>query len=85
MLYPGQCLGPCEIEILARVCQTVCKEQGFSLKSTQAQRIASHLLKLFMNGLTSEEELLDAERNRATRVATIQPMPPNTMGATSTL
>lgn len=68
MLYPGQCLEPCEIDMLSRVCRIVCNENGTPLESQQAQRIASHLLKLFMNGLITEEELLDAERNRAGRL-----------------
>jgi hypothetical protein len=69
MLYPGQCLGPCEIDVLARVCRTVCQERGLSLQSIEAERTAAHLLKLFMNGLTGKEELLDAERNRAVRIS----------------
>ncbi|MCQ8872294.1 hypothetical protein NP945_10730 [Mesorhizobium sp. LMG17149] len=34
------------------------------LTSPDAEKAASHLLKLFMNGLTREEELVDAARNR---------------------
>lgn len=67
MLYPGRFLEPSEIGMLARVFQTVCKELGISPVSQQGERLASHLLKLFMNGLTGEHELLDAERNRARR------------------
>ncbi|TPK85487.1 hypothetical protein [Mesorhizobium sp. B2-4-17] len=87
MLYPGQCLGPCEIDMLSCVCRIVCNENGIPLESQQAQRIASHLLKLFMNGLISEEELLDAERNRAGRLK--QPLqhqlPPQNVAADSQL
>jgi hypothetical protein len=64
MLYPGHCLSPCEIEMLSRVCRTVCAENGLPLTSSGAEKTASHLLKLFMNGLTGEEELVDAARNR---------------------
>jgi len=64
MLYPGRSLDPSEIEMLSRVSRLVCKESGLPLASPEAERMASHLLKLFMNGLTSEEELLDAENNR---------------------
>jgi hypothetical protein len=79
MLYPGQSLGPSEIEALARVCRTVCKERGLSLQSTEAERTAAHLLKLLMNGLTREEELLDAERNRlAGASCSTASLPPST-------
>jgi hypothetical protein len=67
MPYPGRFLGPSEIEMLAQVYQTVCKERGVSHLSQEGERLASRLLKLFMNGLTGEDELLDAERNRARR------------------
>lgn len=60
--------------MLARVWRTVCIEHGLPLGSAVADRTASHLLKLFLNGLTAEDELLDAERNRAKRLrATGQP------------
>jgi hypothetical protein len=65
MLFPGQCLEPSEIDMLARVCRTVCDEHGLSLNSREAEWTGSRLLTLFMNGLKREEELLDAERNRA--------------------
>lgn len=64
MLYPGHCLGPCEIEMLSRICPTVCDESKLPLTSPDAEKAASHLLKLFVNGLTREEELVDAARNR---------------------
>jgi hypothetical protein len=64
MLYPGHCLGPCEIEMLSRICRTVCDESKLPLASSDAEKAACHLLKLFMNGLTREEELVDAARNR---------------------
>lgn len=67
MLYPGRFLEANEIGMLVRVLQTVCKERGILPVSEQGERLASHLLKLFMNGLTGEHELLDAERNRARR------------------
>ncbi|TPM96617.1 hypothetical protein [Mesorhizobium sp. B2-1-3A] len=60
MLYPGRCLEPSEIEMLSRVSRSLCKQNGLPFTSPEAARTASHLLKLFMNGLTSEEELLDA-------------------------
>lgn len=65
MLYPGRFLEENEIGMLARVFQTVCKEGGILPVSQQGERLAAHLLKLFMNGLTGEHELLEAERNWA--------------------
>ncbi|TPI12502.1 hypothetical protein FJW06_17290 [Mesorhizobium sp. B4-1-3] len=67
MLYPGQFLRPPEIHMLSRVCRAICQDNGISPESPQAQRTASHLMKMFMNGLTREEELLDASRNRLAR------------------
>ncbi|RUU06720.1 hypothetical protein EOD10_33845 [Mesorhizobium sp. M7A.T.Ca.TU.009.01.3.2] len=63
MLYPGRFLEPSDIEMLARVCHTVCKERGVPLASESGEHIAAHVLRLFMNGLTGQSELLDAERN----------------------
>lgn len=63
MLYPGRFLEPSDIEMLARVCHTVCNERRVSLSSQNGERIAAHVLRLFMNGLTGQSELLDAERN----------------------
>ncbi|ESY74488.1 hypothetical protein X740_31800 [Mesorhizobium sp. LNHC221B00] len=67
MLYPGRFLGPSDIVKLAHVCETVCNERGVALASQDGERIAAHVLRLFMNGLTAESELLDAERNWARR------------------
>lgn len=67
MLFPGQVVMPDEVEMLARVCRTSCEERGIPLSSPQARTLASHVLKLFMNGLTCEEELLSVERNRMNR------------------
>ncbi|ARP64367.1 hypothetical protein A9K65_014000 [Mesorhizobium sp. WSM1497] len=67
MLYPGRVLEPSDVEMLARVCRTVCKERGVPLGSQNGERIAAHVLRLFMNGLTGASELLDAQRNWATR------------------
>ncbi|TPJ31534.1 hypothetical protein FJ425_01030 [Mesorhizobium sp. B2-7-2] len=67
MLYPGRFLEASEIEMLARVLRAICAERGILSASEQGERLASHLLKLFMNGLTGEHELLDAERNLARR------------------
>jgi len=50
--------------MLSRVCRTVCDENGLQLTSLDAEKTASHLLKLFMNGLTGEQELADAARYR---------------------
>jgi hypothetical protein len=63
MLYPGRFLEPSDIEMLARVCHMVCKERGVPLASESGEHIAAHVLRLFMNGLTKRNELLDAERN----------------------
>ncbi|TPI46768.1 hypothetical protein FJ946_29985 [Mesorhizobium sp. B2-4-7] len=68
MLYPGRFLGPSDIVMLAHVCHSVCKERGVAPASNEAARIAAHVLRLFMNGLTEEDELLDAERNWARRL-----------------
>lgn len=65
MLFPGQCLQPTEIDMLARVCRTVCVERGVPPDSLAAEWTASRLLTLFLNGLEGEEELLEAQRNRA--------------------
>lgn len=65
MLYPGRFLEPSDIVMLARVCETVCKERGLPVASRAGERTAAHVLRLFMNGLTGENELLDAERNWA--------------------
>lgn len=67
MLYPGRFLGPSDIEMLAQVCHTVCKERALPLASQNGERIAAHILRLFMNGLVEQNELLDAERNWALR------------------
>lgn len=64
MLFPGQVVMSDKLEMLARVCRTACAENGLALSSPQAQILASHILKLFLNGLEGEDELLSAERNR---------------------
>ena len=68
MLYPAQSLSPGEIAMLSRVSRTICEELSLPLASERAQKTAAHILKLFMNGLTDEAELLDAERNRTARL-----------------
>jgi hypothetical protein len=68
MLYPGRVLEPSDIEMLAHVCHTVCKERGVPVASQIGERMAAHILRLFMNGLTGQSELLDAERNWAPSV-----------------
>ncbi len=68
MLYPGRFLEPSDVEMLAHVCHTVCNECGVPLASERGERIAAHVLRLFMNGLTGPNELLDAERNWARRL-----------------
>ncbi|MEZ2328956.1 hypothetical protein AB6802_04465 [Mesorhizobium sp. RCC_202] len=70
MLYPGHFLEPNEIAMLARVAETIGSERGVAPKSPERERLAAQLLKLFMNGLAGEDELLDAERNRARRQRT---------------
>ncbi|TPL82625.1 hypothetical protein FJ941_13500 [Mesorhizobium sp. B2-3-13] len=71
MLFPGQVVMSDELEMLTRVCRTACNERDIPLDSPQAQTLASHVLKLFLNGLMGEEELLSAERNRMKRQAHI--------------
>ncbi|MBZ9684288.1 MULTISPECIES: hypothetical protein [unclassified Mesorhizobium] len=51
MFYPGRFLEPNDIEMLARVAETISNERGVASKSPQRERLAAHLLKLFMNGL----------------------------------
>lgn len=65
MLYPGRFLEPSDIVMLARVCATVCEERGVPVASRAGERTAAHVLRLFLNGLTGENELIDAEKNRA--------------------
>ncbi|MGX9146320.1 hypothetical protein [Mesorhizobium sp. 128a] len=72
MLFPGQVVMSDKLEMLARVCRTACAENGVALSSPQAQTIARHILKLFLNGLEGEDELVSAERNRMKRQARIQ-------------
>ncbi|KAA3451597.1 hypothetical protein C7I87_06160 [Mesorhizobium sp. SARCC-RB16n] len=55
------------------------QERDIPLNSPQAQTLASHVLKLFLNGLTGEEELLGAERNRMKRQAQIDALKPPPM------
>ncbi|WP_027146025.1 hypothetical protein [Mesorhizobium sp. WSM3626] len=45
MFFPGQVVMPDELEMLARVCRTACKEEALPLDSRQAQTLASHVLK----------------------------------------
>jgi hypothetical protein len=49
---------------LRRVHRTICKDAHLKPESERAQRIASHLMKLFMNGMTDEDELLRTMRHR---------------------
>ena len=65
MLYPGRFLEPSDIVMLARVCATVCEERGVPVASRAGERTAAHVLRLFLNGLTGENELIDAEKNWA--------------------
>jgi hypothetical protein len=53
-----------ELAMLGRVHKTICRERDIALDSTRGRRIAAHLFKMFLNGLTEEDELLHAIRNR---------------------
>lgn len=64
MLYPGQIVMDDELAMLARIHKTLCEERGILLDSTRGQKLAAHLFKLFLNGLTEEDEILYAARNR---------------------
>ena len=64
MLYPGHVVMDDELAMLAGVHITLCQERGIELDSARGQRLAAHLFKMFLNGLTAQEELLDAARNR---------------------
>ncbi|RUZ11770.1 hypothetical protein EN961_32785, partial [Mesorhizobium sp. M7A.F.Ca.CA.001.09.1.1] len=58
MLYPGRFLEPSDIVMLARVCATVCEQRGVPVASWAGERTAAHVLRLFLNGLTGENELI---------------------------
>jgi len=64
MLYPGQIVMDDELAMLARVHKTLCQEREIELDSSRGQKVAAHLFKMFLNGLTEEDELLHAMRNR---------------------
>ena len=64
MLFPGGVIAPSELEQLRRIHRTICSDVHLLPESGPAQRIASHLMKLFMNGTTDETELLRIMRNR---------------------
>jgi hypothetical protein len=62
MLFPGGSLSAVEVTKLRRVCRTACEERGVALESAEAAAIARHVMKLFMNGLSDEDELVDTMR-----------------------
>ncbi|PBB83964.1 MULTISPECIES: hypothetical protein [unclassified Mesorhizobium] len=64
MFYPGHVVMDDELAMLAGVHKTLCQERGIELDSLRGQRLAAHLFKMFLNGLTEQEELLHAARNR---------------------
>lgn len=64
MLFPGGVIAPSELEQLRRVHRTICQDVQLRPESDSAERIASHLMKLFMNGMTDEDELLRTMRHR---------------------
>ena len=64
MLYPGAVVMPDDLRKLSRVCATICDENAVAPSSTVGQALAAHTFRLFMNGLTEEQELLATMRNR---------------------
>ncbi|BCM21818.1 hypothetical protein MJ8_56150 [Mesorhizobium sp. J8] len=64
MLYPGQVVTSDELEMLTRVYRSISQERGIPANSPRCEKVAVHIFKLFMNGLTEEDELLFAVRNR---------------------
>jgi hypothetical protein len=64
MLFPGGVIAPSELRQLRRIHRTICSDTQLPPESVPAERIASHLMKLFMNGMTDETELLRIMRNR---------------------
>ncbi len=64
MLYPGHVVMDDELAMLAGIHKTLCQERGIELESVRGQKLAAHLFKMFLNGLTTKEELLYAARNR---------------------
>ena len=64
MLYPGHVVMDDELAMLAGVHKTLCQEHGIELDNVRGQKLAAHLFKMFLNGLTEQEELLHAARNR---------------------
>lgn len=65
MLYPGQFIFPDQLEKLGRALKNVLDEVGLDAKSAEAEQIALNIMKLFMNGLTEEDELVAAAKNRS--------------------
>ena len=64
MLYPGAVIQPHDLDKLSRVCATICDQGGVEPDSETARATATHVFRLFMNGLTEEWELLGTMRNR---------------------
>jgi hypothetical protein len=64
LLYPAGVVRPHDLDKLSRVCRTICAEFGVHPESAFAQSVGSHILRLYMNGLTEEWELLRSMRNR---------------------
>lgn len=64
MLFPGQVVMSDELAMLTRVYKTICEERRIPVDSPRCQKVAAHIFKLFMNGLTDEDEILHAMRNR---------------------
>jgi hypothetical protein len=64
MLYPGGVVMPDDLSKLSRVCAKICAEHKVKPKSGNAQALAAHVFRLFMNGLTEEDELLGTMRNK---------------------
>lgn len=63
MLYPACVVMPEGVEMLRRVCHSVCKDLDIAMGSGEDAKVARHVIMLYANGLTDESELLQAMEN----------------------
>lgn len=64
MLFPAGVVEPDDLKMLVRVFDAVCEDATVDLDSKGRQAVASHIFRLFMNGLTTEAELFATMRHR---------------------
>lgn len=63
-VVPWSVLGPCEIDMLSHVCRIVFTRTARPLTRSRPSASRHTCSSCFINGLITEEELLDAERSR---------------------